>query len=82
MLVELVGVATDVTVVYCITELGYLPITAPNELAPLYAISRTPSAEGTPVQDVGVDHRRAHIRVAEQFLTPYASYRERRNRSS
>jgi hypothetical protein len=30
--------------------------------------SVTPDAQGTPIQDVRVDHRRAHIRMAEQFL--------------
>lgn len=43
-------------------------VAANRELASLQTISRTPDAQGTPIQDVCVDHRRADIRVAEQFL--------------
>ncbi len=35
---------------------------------PLQAIDRTPHAESAPIEDVHVDHRRAHIRVAQQLL--------------
>jgi hypothetical protein len=48
---------------------GHRQTTAANrELASLQGIGRTPDAQGTSIQDVCVDHRRADIRLAEQFL--------------
>jgi hypothetical protein len=48
---------------------AYMQTAAANrELAPLQTIGRTPNAQGTPIQDVRVNHRRADIRMAEQFL--------------
>ena len=52
-----------------IVERGYMQPTAANrELASLQTIGWAPNAQRTPIQDVSVNHRRADIRMAEQFL--------------
>jgi hypothetical protein len=33
-----------------------------------HPVGRAPDTGGTPVEDVGVDHRGAHVPMAEQFL--------------
>jgi hypothetical protein len=47
---------------------GRLHADGNRELAPPQTIGRTPNAQGTPIQDVRVNHRHADIRMAEQFL--------------
>jgi len=43
-------------------------VAANRERALLQTIGRTPDTQRTTIQDVRVNHRRADIRMAEQFL--------------
>jgi hypothetical protein len=52
-----------------ISERGRTMKAAANrDLASLQTIRRAPHAQRIPIQDVCVNHRRADIRMAEQFL--------------
>jgi hypothetical protein len=43
-------------------------LVAPSGSCWQHAVSRTPHARRTTIEDVGVDHRRAQIPMAQQFL--------------
>lgn len=57
--------------IFCAVRLGEVTFGGIEEhgpWAPSQGICRTPDTQRAAIQDVRIDHRRAHVRVAEQFL--------------
>ena len=67
---QLPGISQDPAHRWSHHEHGYVRATAANRGGgdPLQPVGRAPDAQRASIQDVGVDHRRPDIVVAEQFL--------------